>query len=664
MALSAQEQNSASFRVRSAIARNIWVEITLWVALLLCGGIWCWLSMARYLGYNSGMFDLGNMAQAIASVNRGQPFSFTYRDGQMSRLALHVELFYALFVPLMRLWNDPQVLLIGQALLAVSGALPVYYLAGRRFAAGTSLAFALGYLLFPTAVSAILFDFHGDTLAMPILLWMLDALDRQAWRRFWLFLLLSLFCKFYIVAPIFVLGLTLLTPQTAPFDLRDLPRRRRLGIAICVTAVAYAIVAVLIIRPLFATVASGDSGHYLRFYFGGLLTMGLFGVLERIVHVLAVLLPSALLFWWARWTALPALAIIAPAVLSTGPGAGYAWSYHHYAVAVPFIVAGSIVGAANRRDRITNPRLRAREARAAGLLFLATTVIFHVGLNDTPLGITYWRAELGSGRDTSGYGRTSRDAVKDRWLAAHVSAEARLIASNFLAPHLFDRDTLYLTRYPDDPKAGRLPKHLPLADMVLADALFDYVEQAGSGHAGGVSYDVDAIRQLLQTPDWGLTAARDGLLRFEHQPAPQTVLAQSIRQIDDAGTASAEFGNGIALVRGSIEPLGDRRFRATFRWRALRDFKPGEDFFAVSNLADIADARIAHLPSYALQPTSGWRSGQVWEEQFEVELPDDVAAGRYQWQVGWYDTRSPYAAQTDVRSRLGDLVTVTSLDLR
>ncbi|MBV9788545.1 MAG: DUF2079 domain-containing protein, partial [Chloroflexi bacterium] len=466
------------------------------------------------------------------------------------------------------------------------------------------------------------------------------------------------------VAPIFVLGLTLLTPQTAPFDLQDLPRRRQLGIAVCVTAVVYAIIAVLIIRPIYATVASGDSGHYLRFYFGGLLTMGVLGVLERFVHVLAVLLPSALLCWWGRWTALPALALILPAVLSTGPGAGYAWSYHHYAAAVPFIVAGSIVGAQVRRDRITNPRLRVREARAAGLLFLATTLIFHVGLNDTPLGITYWRAELGSGRDASNYGVTSRDALKDRWLAANVPAEAKLIASNFLAPHLFNHDTLYLTRYPDDPKAGRLPKHLPQANLVLADALFDYVKQSGDGFGGGVAYDVDAIRQMLQAPDWGLTAARDGLLRFEHQPAQQTILAQSIRQIEDAGAASAQFGSAIELVRGEVEPLGGRRYRATFRWRALRDFKPGEDFIAVSSLAGTSDARIAHLPSFALQPTGGWRSGQVWEEQFEVALPDDLAAGRYEWQVGWYDTHNPYAAQTDARSQIAAPATLTSIDLR
>ena len=664
MALSAKKQSNAGVGVRSSIARNVWFELALWAALLIVGGAWAWLSVSRYLGYNAGMFDLGNMAQAIASVNRGQSFIFTYRDGQMSRLALHVELIYLLFVPLMRLWSDPQVLLIGQALLAASGALPVYRMAGRRFGAGTSLAFALGYLLYPTAVAAILFDFHGDTLAMPLLLWMLDALDRQAWRRFWLFLLLSLFCKFYIAAPIFALGLTLLTPQTAPFELRDLPQRRRLGIWVCGVAVLYGLLALLVIKPLYATPASGDGGHYLRFYFGGLLTMGVLGVLERLVHLLAVLLPSALLWWWARWTALPAFAIMLPAVLSTGPGAGFAWSYHHYAAAVPFIVAGSIVGAAARRDRITNPRLRLREARAAGALFLATTLIFHVGLNDTPLGIGFWQSQLGNGRDASGYGRTERDALKDRWLAEHVPPQAKLAVSNFLAPHLFAHDTLYLIRYPDDPKAGRLPKHLPQVDLVVADALFDYVEQTASGFVGGVAYDLDAIRQLLRAPGWSLTAARDGLLRFEQGSTATAALPQSIQLVEDTGAARAQFSDSLALMQGSVEPLGGRRFRATFRWRALRDFKPGEQMVAVSTLAGVAHTRIAHLPSYALQPASSWRAGQVWEEQFELELPADLAAGRYEWQVGWYDTASPYAAQTDARSRLGELATVTSIDLR
>ena len=169
----------------------------LWCALIACAAVLGGLSIARYQGYNAGMLDLGNMAQAIASVARGRPLMLTYPDGNASRLAGHVEAIYLLLAPLYALWPDPRLLLVVQALLFALGALPVYRLAlratGSRYAAR---CLALIYLLYPTALTSVLFDFHGDTLALPLLLFALDALDTAAWRRYALFVGLALACKF------------------------------------------------------------------------------------------------------------------------------------------------------------------------------------------------------------------------------------------------------------------------------------------------------------------------------------------------------------------------------------------------------------------------------------------------------------------------------------
>lgn len=630
------------------------------VAIVLHGFVLSALSMARYSSYRAGMFDLGNMAQAIDSVLRGAPLVYTGPQGNVSRLAGHVELIYLGLAPLFWLWHDPRVLLVAQAVLASSAAVPVYRIAARRLPATSSVWFAIGYLLYPTAVAAVLFDLHGDTLAMPLLLWMLDALDNRAWRRFGLFLILSLLCKFYIAAPIFVLGCTLFTARTAPFGLADHPQRRRIGAIICGTAAVYGALMLLVVRPAFAP-AYSDAATYVKYYFGASTSLDLAAILDRLINLLAVLLPSALLFWWAPWTVLPGFALIVPSLLSTGPGDAYAWSYHHYAAAAPFIVVGAIDGATRRVTRISSPRLRQREARLVGLMFGGVSLLFHVGLNDTPLGVPFWRS---LSDQPSSYIRTERDAFKDRWLAANVPAQVALAASNFLAPHLWDRSTLYLVRYPDEPRSVLFETNRERVDVAIADALFDYYEVLGNGYAGGLAYDLDAIRQLLRDPRWMLTAARDGLLRFDRRSDPASGLAQEIRAVSDRSPATARFGDAIELVQNTIEPVGERRFRATFRWRATRDFRADEQFVAVSRLDGVANARMIHLPSYALAPTTTWRAGQVWEEQFEVEIPADVAAGRYTWRTGWYDALSPYAATTDARSRLGDEVVITTLDVR
>jgi uncharacterized membrane protein len=646
--------------------------LLLLAAMVVATLLYASLSLARYQGYNAGMLDLGNMSQAIASVSRGQPLMLTSSHGNVSRLAGHVEIAYFLLAPLYALWSDPRLLLMIQAVLFALGAIPVYAIAHRRFAASTSLLFALGYLLYPTSVAAVLFDLHGDTLAMPLLMFMLNALDGQRWRQFWLFLGLSLLCKVYIAAPVFLLGLTMLSRRTSPLDLRDVPQRRRFAIGICVAVGLYLLVVVLIVRPWFKQFAPGLADGttviapgYIQQYFGEFASLGLTDVLVRLLHLFVVVAPGVLLWWWAGWTVLPAFAIILPALISTGPGGSYAWSYHHYAAAVPFLFAGVIQGTAHRVRRLKGERARSREARTAGGLLLIMTLLFHVGLNDTPLGIRFWRGQPGSGLDTSRYGRTSRDLFKDRWLAANVPPDVPIAASNFLAPRLVNRDTLFLVRYPTEAVVERLPGFLPYVDMVVADALFDYVVQNATGFSGGVDYDQGAIALMLRMPEWSLTSAQDGLLRFEREAGSSERLDQQITMVgDDTSAGLAQFGDRVELVAASIVP-GEvpHRFRATFRWRALRDIKAQDAAVAVSRLQGVDHARIVHLPSYAIEPTTTWREGQVWEERFDVELPEDLAPGEYVWNTAWYSKNHPQAAWTDQRSRLGPEVPVTTLQV-
>lgn len=181
-----------------------------WIAVLLWGAIVAWLSVARYLAYNTSMLDLGNMSQAIGSVLRGQPLVYTSEYGPTSRLAIHVELIYFFIAPVYALWSDPRLLLIIQAALYVSGAIPAYQLAFRRtksrFAARCA---ALITLLYPVALTSVLFDFHGDTLAMPLLLWALNALDARRWWRYGVMLALALCCKFYVAVVVFLLGIVI-----------------------------------------------------------------------------------------------------------------------------------------------------------------------------------------------------------------------------------------------------------------------------------------------------------------------------------------------------------------------------------------------------------------------------------------------------------------------
>lgn len=673
---------------RTLPPRSPLFDLPIILVALLVGGVLGWLSVARYLGYNAGMLDLGNMAQAIWSGTQGEPLVVTFPDGPLSRLSLHVELIYFLFVPFYALVPDPRLLLVAQAALFVLGAVPVYRLTmrqtGQRFAAR---ALVLIYLFYPVAQTGVLFDFHGDTLAMPLLLFALDALDARSWGRYALFVALALSCKFYVAVPVAGIGGTLLLwGQRMGAGAGDQQRGawRLAGGLTLLAAVVYGAVAFFVVRPLFAPPAgSGDlpatTGSYLRFYFGQAAELwNTFG--DRLLNAVIVFVPALFVAWrgW-RWL-LAGLPLAMAMLLSSGPGGSYDYRYHHYALVVPFVVMATIVGTRSlisppaRPVNAPSPRRRAWRADLG--ITVVSVVLFAALLVDTPLNPLFWVGPPGQGLDPSAYGRTARDAQKDWFLANVVPPRAPIAASMFLAPHIANRETLYLVRYADDAGAERLPAILPRVDNVLTDALFDYfIPLEGESYGGGVGYEHETIALVLRDPAFGLVAEHDGLLLFERGAGPPRSLVQEVTVVEQSPAAPADsslavFGDTIGLVEASVvvQAAGKAgtertRCRAVFEWVVAGPAPPARDYFAVSRIVNGAESsgnagsageypvRYVHLPTLALLPPDRWQPGQIIREEFEVDLPGPLPEGS-RWRVEWYSPAHPYSYATDARSRL------------
>jgi uncharacterized membrane protein len=607
------------------------------------GALMAWLSARRYEGFNAGMLDLGNMTQAIASVMRGQPLVFTYVDGPTSRLAFHVELFYFFLAPLYALWPDPRTLLLFQAALYTAGAYPAYRL-GTRAAGDTlgGLGLVLIYLLYPVAQTAVLFDFHGDTLAMPLLMFALDAADRRAWRSFAVWSMLAVSCKFYVAAPVALMGIILAWER---------PDQRRVGAITTALAIGYGLLAFFVIRPAFTTAATSEAHRglsYISFYFGQFNQLWATAD-QRLLNALIVFVPALLPAWHGRRWLLPALPLALAALISTGPGGAFHYEYHHYAVVTPFVIRAVAAGVQHRR---TNARSDDRFSRwKADLAITCLSVaLFGALLVNTPLNPLFWLAVPGKGFDHASYGVLTRDQIKDDFLAEQIPSEARIAASSFLAPHLANRETLYLTRYPDDPGGERLPQILPHVDYVVSDALFDWRVIIDGEVIAGPTYESAEIAHLLRNPDFGLTAMRDGLLVFQRNPDPEAVLDQQIAVTTDAPTENvdASFGS-IRLLGAEFTLIDPRRIRAVFEWQRSGPI-PGSRWFAVSRIDGYGDLRIVHLPSQSLLPVQEWPEDQIVRETIEIEVPAEVASGRYTWHLGWYDSAHPEALRTDETS--------------
>jgi uncharacterized membrane protein len=632
-----------------------WPAIGLGVIVLLVSLELVSLSLIRFYGYNMRGFDLGNASQSIWSATQGQPLIVTTNGVPTSRLAGNVELFYLFLAPIYALFPSPATLLTIQALFFSAGVLPLYRLAHRRLtSARAAIVIVLIYLLYPVAQTAVLFEFHGDVLAIPFLLLAIEALDRQAWRSYAVWLALALSCKFYVAAPVAAIGAILWFRG-----------QRRAGVATFLAGIGWGLFALLVLRPFFSPIEAGQvvgmTGGHIRFFdvtFGELGLMRLTAS-ERVANALVVFAPALLLAWRAPGWLLPAGAIAIPVLISSGPGPIYDFRYHHYAVAVPFLLAAVIYGAEAFQAR----RPLGEQSRFPGYLFLTflITCAFNTIFVDTPKNPFFYFSPPGSatGVDQSGYHISERDRLKRDWLAQIVPERVPLLTDRTMGLSLLNRENLYVV------EQLTIPFEMVLADVdyVVLDSLFDFIWWTPAQSLADQGRNHLAIGRLMRNSSFQLTVVQDGLLFFERQGDGLLMQVETIT-IAHPLPLIASFGDQVGLIQANIQSLGDGRFLIECDWLALTGLNPAIPLIAVSYPEGITTSRFVHLPTLSLLPTARWAQDQIIRERFEIILPAGTLPGRYPLLTGWYQSNDPFFPLTDERSRIGEEILLGYLHIQ
>jgi len=169
-------------------------EIVLVGCILTFVVILLFLQLRRFNLLGAFAFDLGIYQQAVWQMAQGQPLFNTVRGTHF--FGDHFRPIMFLFVSFYRLWAHPFWLFLGQTLALGLGALPLYRLALRHtqnFWAACLVV--VGYLLHPALFPMPLFDFHSVLLAVPFLLWAIDAAERGRPLPFFFAHLMALTCK-------------------------------------------------------------------------------------------------------------------------------------------------------------------------------------------------------------------------------------------------------------------------------------------------------------------------------------------------------------------------------------------------------------------------------------------------------------------------------------
>ena len=463
------------------------------------------LSILRYESYNAAILDLGYMSQAIWSASKGDLLLVSYPQGVQSRLTGHSEIIYFLIALVYKILPDPKTLLIIQALFYVSGAIPLYLIALEKLQAKNyAIWISLIYLLYPVAMTAVLFDFHGDTLAMPLFFFAFYFLEKKRMIPYSIVVLLILACKIYIVLPVLVFGIILFVMK-----------KYKDGLITVFLAIAW-YASLNVFRAYYlgggAVENAGiQAAGYATSYFGNVLSVIWQDIEYRILNGLIVFLPIIFLGLRAPLWLLPGLGLAGGVLLSSGPGPGYDYRFHHYAVAVPFFIMAMLEGAHISKQGKSKKILPLKfNKQLSWKIDLKATLILTFALNfllvQTPLSPQFYLIPYQGSNEIPVSSVNWRDQLKDMVTNEIIPPNKGVMADIFLAPHMANRTYLYSTHYTDTGDDGFV--NASQLDRIFSEVDYVFIDFYS------VYFDKNSMTQILDRKDFHLIFNLDGLLIY------------------------------------------------------------------------------------------------------------------------------------------------------
>lgn len=155
------------------------------------------MTIFRYRANYSSTFDFGIFSQMFYYMDKTfQPLTTCERDGLLSHFAVHISPIFYVLLPFYKLVPKPEMLLVIQAAVVITGIIPLYRIARLHGLSNLALlCICLIYCFYPALMGGCFYDFHENVCLTAIILWLLYAADRKKYPMIFLFWILLLMVK-------------------------------------------------------------------------------------------------------------------------------------------------------------------------------------------------------------------------------------------------------------------------------------------------------------------------------------------------------------------------------------------------------------------------------------------------------------------------------------
>ncbi len=392
----------------------------------------------RYETYASPNFDFGIFCQMFHNMSETLvPNTTCERDYLLSHFAVHFSPICYLLLPVYWLFPYPNTLQIAQAIILMSGVIPVVLIAkDKGFSNKSAGVMAFLYCSFPAISLGCNYDFHENCFLLPLLLWTFYFGERERYIPLFIFAILALLVKEDVFIYVIIYGIFLIASR----------KKYQTGTLLCASALVYFVVSYTILTRSGLGIMSDSRFGNLIYGDGGLL-----GVVKTLItnpgyaisqlfidnngesitkltYIVKLLLPLAFLPLITK--KMSRYILLAPMLLNLLS----AWPYqcdlnfqYHFGITA-FLIYASIINAAE---------LKSEPKRYIFVIACVCSFILYIGLVFGSQ--TYLVKNQALFKDT--YDKM------DEVLCEYIPDDASVACTTFIVPHLANREEIYETYY-------------------------------------------------------------------------------------------------------------------------------------------------------------------------------------------------------------------------
>lgn len=329
--------------VKTQVRRLRTVNAWTWAVLVLCvaHATWMsWLQVEVHRGLGTFAYDVGLYDQGLWLLSRGEAPFVTLMGRNL--FGDHASLILILLVPLYWVLPGTSTLLVVQAIVIASGAIPIYLFA-RRVLSSAIMGFCAAFLWLanPAVNGTGMENFHPDSFLGLFLPLALYALYEKKWRLYAVAVFGALLVKEDVLLVMVPLGIFV----AYRFD------KKRGALTVLAAVLATVVGMFVLMRSLIGV----PTRNTWRIPFGGVTgflkeTVSSPGNVaryflseDRPLYLFQMAAPFAAVFVLSPWLSLVALPVIASNILSTF-WYQHSIQYHYSLVAVPILLAATVFG--------------------------------------------------------------------------------------------------------------------------------------------------------------------------------------------------------------------------------------------------------------------------------------------------------------------------------